>query len=84
MSETEAAEWLKLLQGGANAGIICLVLIALKVAKAFLDALRDIRTELAALRAEVIAGQEDIKRGIVAIKPSTEPLFAERRVRAGG
>lgn len=78
MNETEVAEWVKLLQVGGNAGIIVLTIIASKVAAAFLSALRGIRDDAAKHHAEVLAGQEDIKRSLVALNPASEQMFRKR------
>lgn len=78
MNETEVAEWIKLFQVGGNAGIIGLFIIAVRVAGAFLKALRDIVETQNKNHAEVIASQEDIKRAIVAIRPQTEEIFRQR------
>lgn len=78
MPETEVAEWLKLFQLGGNAGIVVLAIIAVRVAGAFLKALRDIVDTANKNHAETLAGQEQIKRAIVSIKPSTEEIFRSR------
>lgn len=78
MSETEVTEWLKLFQLGGNAGIIVLAIIAVRVARWFLDALKAIVDTQQKNHAETLAGQEEIKRAIVAIKPQTEELFRAR------
>jgi hypothetical protein len=66
MSETEMSEWIKLLQGGANAGIIVLTIVAINVARAFLAELRAIRR-----------GQEAIRLAIVAGNPKAEEIFRQ-------
>lgn len=78
MTDTEVTEWLKLLQGGGNAGIIVLTIIAVKVARAFLAALRDIKDEQTKTRVQLTAGQEDIKRALVARDPQLAAMFARR------
>lgn len=78
MGDAEVAQWLKLFQLGGNAGIIVLAIIAVRVAKLFLDALRAIVTTAEENHKETIAGQEEIKRGIVALKPETAELFRSR------
>ena len=75
MSDAEIAEWVKLLNAGGNAGIIVLCFIAVKVASAFLSALKSIVTTMQENHAAEIAGQEDIKRAIVALDPKTAALF---------
>lgn len=86
MSESEVGEWLKLLQGGGNAAIIGLVLIAIRVAGKFLAALEKIANQSAEQHAEVIAGQEQIKRAIVAGNKAAEEIFrdAPNNVRRAG
>lgn len=64
MTDSEALEWLKLLQAGGNAGIIVLVLIAIKVANAFLAELRKLNR-----------GQEAIRLAIVARDPKAAETF---------
>jgi hypothetical protein len=64
VSENEAGEWLKLLQGGGNAAIIVLAIVAINVAKAFLAELRALRR-----------GQEAIKLAIVAGNPRAEEVL---------
>jgi hypothetical protein len=66
MSENEAGEWIKLLQGGANAGIIVLTIVAINVARAFLAELRALRR-----------GQEAIRLAIVASNPKAEEIFRQ-------
>lgn len=78
MSETEVAEWVKLLQVGGNAGIIVLTIIAVRVAQAFLKAMRDLVVTQQENHAETIAGQEQIKRAIVSIRPQTEEIFRSK------
>lgn len=84
MSENEVAEWLKLLQGGGSAGIIVLAILAMKVANRFLAALDKIVTTQAEHHADVIAGQESIKRAIVAGNPRAEKIFREDEMRRAG
>lgn len=79
MSETEIAEWLKLLAGGGNAAIIVLAMLAIKVANAFLAGLRALRDDGAKQHAELIAGQEEIKRAIVAGNPRAQEIFQNPR-----
>lgn len=67
--------WIELLKGGGNAAIIVLAILGVKVAGAFLTALRGIVETLTKNHAEVIAGQEQIKRAIVARDPTTAKLF---------
>lgn len=64
MNETEAAEWLKLLQGGGNAAIIILSIVAMNVARAFLAELRALRR-----------GQEAIRLAIVSGNPAAAEIF---------
>lgn len=78
MPDAEVAEWVKLFQVGGNAGIVVLAIIAVRVAGAFLKALNGIVDTLNKNHAETVAGQEQIKRAIVSIKPSTEQIFRER------
>lgn len=84
MSETEVGEWLKLLQGGGSAGIIVLALLAIKVANRFLGALEKIVTTQNTQHAAVLAGQESIKRAIVASNPRAEAIFREDEMRRAG
>lgn len=69
MSESEASEWLKLLQGGGNAAIIVLTIVAINVARAFLAELRSLRR-----------GQEAIRLAIVAGNPKAEEIFRQHAV----
>lgn len=78
MQDAEVAEWLKLFQLGGNAGIVVLAIIAVRVAGAFLKALHAITDTLNKNHAETLAGQEQIKRAIVSIKPATEEVFRSR------
>lgn len=78
MPDTEVTEWLKLFQLGGNAGIIVLAIIAVRVAGAFLSALKEIVVTLIKNHAEVLAGQEQIKRAIVAIHPKAEEIFRSK------
>jgi hypothetical protein len=75
---------LKLLQGGGNAAIIGLVLIAIRVANRFLTALEKIATQHAEDHAEVVATQEAIKRAIVAGNPKAERVFTDEEMRRAG
>lgn len=84
MSDIEVGEWLKLLQGGGNAAVIGLVFIAFRVATRFLNALDKITTTLAEQHAGVIAGQEAIKRAIVAGNPKAEAIFSDEEMRRAG
>lgn len=67
--------WLELLKGGGNAAIIVLAIIAVKVATAFLGALRDVVATMLKNHAEVMSGQEKIKRAIVARDPTLAKVF---------
>lgn len=78
MSDAEIGQWVKLLQVGGNAGIIVLTIIAVKVAQAFLAELRGIKDEQTKTRVALTAGQEDIKRALVARDPQLAPMFERR------
>ncbi len=65
MTPAEGTEWLRLLQGGGNAAIIVLAIVAMNVARAFLAELRALRR-----------GQEAIRLAIVAGNPKAEEIFA--------
>lgn len=86
MSETEVGEWLKLLQGGGNAAIIGLVLIAIRVAGKFLAALEKLYVAQQENHAENTANLESIKRAIVAGNKNAEEIFRDAPTvrRAGG
>lgn len=77
MTETEAAEWFKLLQAGGNAGIIVLAMIAIKVANKFLDRMDRLIEENQQTREQLKAGQEQIKLAIVAGNPKLEERFRQ-------
>lgn len=79
ISPAEATEWIKLFQLGGNAGIMVLAIFAIKIGTAFLAALRGVIDTQQKNHAEVIAGQEQIKRAIVAINPGTENVFRTKQ-----
>lgn len=70
--------WIELLKGGGNAALITLAVIAVKVANAFLAALKEITTTLTKNHAEIVAGQEQIKRAIVAFDARSAKTFDQR------
>lgn len=84
MSETEVTEWLKLLQGGANAGIIVLTIIAVNVARWFLKAMTAIVDTMNANHVKTTAQMEDIKRAMVAINPKADEIFRQRAQERAG
>jgi len=71
----DPTNWLELLKGGGNVAIIALAVIAVNVAKAFLAALKDIVETMTKNHSETIAGQEQIKRAIVARDPGAAKFF---------
>lgn len=72
----EVNGWLELLKGGGNAALIVLAIIAVRVATAFLGALKGIVDTMNKNHAETVANQEAIKRAIVARDPASERFFA--------
>jgi sensor histidine kinase regulating citrate/malate metabolism len=75
------ANWLELLKGGGNAAVIVLAILGVKVAQAFLSALKGIVETMTKNHAEQLASQEQIKRAIVARDPASAKFF--EKVNAG-
>ncbi len=71
----DPSTWIELLKGGGNAAVIVLAIIAVKVASAFLGALKGIVEKMDANHSETIAGQEQIKRAIVSRDPPSAKFF---------
>lgn len=67
--------WIELLKGGGNAAIIVLAILGVRVATAFLAALKGVVDTMTKNHAETIAGQEQIKRAIVARDPGSAKFF---------